>query len=103
MLALAADENFDNRIIRGLFRRNQTLDLIRVQDVGLIGAADPVVLAWAAEAHRMLLTHDVSTMVQHACDRIAAGLPMPGLIECPKDLPIGIAISEVRLIAECSI
>jgi len=37
MLKLLVDENFDNTIVRGLFRRNPVLDMVRVQDVGLSG------------------------------------------------------------------
>jgi len=43
-----ADENFDNRILAGLRRRLPALDVLRVQDAGLIGAEDPEILAWAA-------------------------------------------------------
>ena len=50
MLRLAADENFNGDIVRGLVRRNPKLDIVRVQDVGLSGADDPSVLQWAAEA-----------------------------------------------------
>ena len=46
MLSFLADENFNNNIIRGLLRRNSDLDLVRVQDVGLIGAEDPAILEW---------------------------------------------------------
>jgi len=35
MLKLAADENFNNDIIRGLLRRKPDLDIVRIQDVGL--------------------------------------------------------------------
>ena len=35
MLRLLSDENFDGKIIRGLFLRQPNLDLVRVQDVGL--------------------------------------------------------------------
>ena len=35
MLRLLSDENFDGKIIRGLFLRQPDLDLVRVQDVGL--------------------------------------------------------------------
>lgn len=34
MLPLATDENFDNRILRGLLHRNPNLDIVRVQEVG---------------------------------------------------------------------
>ncbi len=58
MLKLAADENFNNDIIRGLLRRKPDLDIVRIQDVGLSGADDPTVLEWAAQEGRILLTHD---------------------------------------------
>ncbi len=48
MLRLAADENLDIRLVQGLLRRNSTLDILRVQEAGLAGAPDEVVLAWAA-------------------------------------------------------
>ena len=44
MLRLAADENFNNDVLRGLIRRSPRLDVVRVQDVGLSGADDPTVL-----------------------------------------------------------
>ena len=37
MLRLAADENFNGDMIRGLLRRSPSLDIVRVQDVGLSG------------------------------------------------------------------
>lgn len=54
MLKLLADENFDNTVLRGLFRRNSELDIVRVQDVGLSGEDDPTVLEWAAQEGRVL-------------------------------------------------
>jgi hypothetical protein len=35
MLRLAADENFNNDIVRGVLRRNPAVDIVRVQDAGL--------------------------------------------------------------------
>jgi len=81
MLKLAADEDFNNRIVRGLLRRAPDIDLKRVQDAGLLSADDPSVLEWAAGEGRVLLTHDVTTMKKHAFARISAGLPMPGVFE----------------------
>jgi predicted nuclease of predicted toxin-antitoxin system len=73
MLRLAADENFNGDIVRGLLRRNPKLDIVRVQDVGLSGANDPSVLQWAAGQGRVIVTHDISTLAKHAFDRIAPG------------------------------
>src|SRR5919201_1724190 len=89
MLLLVADENFNGNIVRGLFRRQPALDLVRLQDVGLSGADDPAVLAWAAQEERVLLTHDVSTITRYAYERVQEGQPMPGVFEVSRDLPIG--------------
>lgn len=62
MLRFAADENFNNDIVRGLLRRKPNLDIVRVQDVGLAGADDPTILEWAAREGRILITQDVSTI-----------------------------------------
>jgi len=65
MTALAFDENFNNNVLRGLLRRNPTLDVARVQDAGLAGRNDPAVLAWAATEQRILVSHDVSTLTAY--------------------------------------
>ena len=103
MLRLAADEDVNNRIVRGLLRRNPDLDIVRAQDAGLRGGGDVEVLEWAASEGRVLLTHDVTTMKQLAYDRITAGLPMPGVFESTQDLPIGQAIEDILLLAHCSL
>jgi hypothetical protein len=103
MLRLAIDEDFNNRILRGLLRRKPDLDIVRVQDAGLTGKGDAEVLEWAATQGRVLLTHDVTTMTQHAYARIAAGLPMPGVFEVNQKTPVGPAIEEILLIAQYSL
>lgn len=103
MLPLAADEDLDNRIVRGVLRRNPGLDIVRAQDAGLAGADDPEVLEWAAREGRVLFTHDASTMTGHAYDRVLAGLTMPGLFEVSQSLPVGRAIEEILIVAELSL
>lgn len=102
MLRLAADENFNNDILRGLVRRNPSLDIVRIQDVGLSAADDPTVLAWAAEQERVLLTHDVSTITRYAYERLERGDRMAGVIEASLTVPVGTAIDDLLLLAECS-
>ena len=103
MLTLAADENSNNDIVRGLRRRNPDLDLVRVQDVGLSAADDPAVLEWAAQEGRVLLTHDVSTITRYAYDRVKAGKSLPGVFEVSRDVPIRVAIEDILLLAEYSL
>jgi hypothetical protein len=103
MIALAADENFNNDILRGVHRRNPAVDIVRVQDAGLSGADDPVVLEWAAQGGWVLLTHDVATMTRYAYDRVREGKPTPGVFELGRHVPMAVAIEHIELLAECSI
>lgn len=103
MARFLADENFNNQIVRGVLRQSPDVDIVRVQDVDLSGVDDPTVLAWAAQEERIVLTHDVATMTTFAYQRIQAGLRMPGLFELSRRVPVGVAIEEIILIAECSL
>ena len=101
MIALAVDENFNNNVLRGLFRQDPTLDIVRIQDAGLARLDDPTVLAWAAEHRRILVSHDVSTLTAYAYERVKAGHPMPGLIEVGPSVSIAAAMEDLLLIAHC--
>lgn len=103
MLRYAADENFNNDILRGLRRRDDELDILRVQDVELSGAPDPVILDWVARHGRVVVSHDVSTMVGYAYDRVKAGQAMPGLFEVSRKVPLGEAIEDLLLLARRSL
>lgn len=103
MLRFVADENFNNQIVRGLLQRNPGLDIVRVQDVGLSQTDDRVILGWAAQQNRIMLTHDVETMTKYAYERVLDGLSMPGVFEINRSIPIGLAIEEILLIAEASL
>jgi len=102
MLLLAADENFNNNIVRGLLRKNPSLDIVRIQDAGLSGADDPAVLEWAAREGRILLTHDVATITHYAYQRVKSGQHMPGVFEVSLYAPIGIIIEDILILAEYS-
>lgn len=102
MIRFAADENFNHTITRGLLRRQPNLDIVRIQDVGLVGAKDEVVLEWAASEGRVLLTQDARTVTKLAFDRARAAKPMPGVIEIRRKVPISVAIEELLIIAVCS-
>ena len=95
MMRLAADENFNNDMVRGLLRRNSDLDIVRIQDVGLSGADDSTILEWAAQETRILFTHDVTTITRYAYDRVRANKPMPGVFEVSRKVAIGTAIEDI--------
>jgi predicted nuclease of predicted toxin-antitoxin system len=56
MLRYLADEDFDNRILNVFRRREADLDWVRVQDLGLSGTEDEVILQYAPENQRIVLT-----------------------------------------------
>lgn len=101
-MRLLTDENFNGAILRGLIRRLPDLDITLVQDVGLIHADDPTILACAADEQRILLTHDVATVTLYAYKRVEQGLPMPGVVEVIAIAPIGRIIDDLELFALCS-
>lgn len=104
MLRLAADENFNGGIARGLRRRKPDLDIVRVQDAGLFRGRRPAGAGMGrAREGRVLLTHDVITLTRHAYARVRAGQPMPGVFQVTRAVPIRRAIEDILLLAECSL
>ena len=103
MVRLAADQNFDARIIAGLLRREPDLDIVLVRDAGLATAPDPVVLEWTAQAGLVLLTHDRATLVGIAYERVVRGEPMSGVIAVSAQCPLGRAIDDLVLLVECTL
>jgi uncharacterized protein DUF5615 len=99
---LAADENFNNDILRGLLRRVSDLDIVRIQDTVIAGSDDSTVIEWAAQEGRILLTHDVKTITRFAYERVEQGLSMPDVVEVRATLGIGQAIEELILFSEVS-
>ena len=62
MLRLLIDENFNQRILRGLRLRIPVLDYAIVQETAMQGMQDPPLLREAAVLHRVLVTHDLKTV-----------------------------------------
>ena len=60
-----------------------------------------MVLEWAANEDRILLTYDVATITRYAYDRLIKNLSMPGVIEIPTNAPIGRVIEDLFMILEC--
>jgi Domain of unknown function (DUF5615) len=101
MLRLLIDENFNQRILRGLRLRVPSLDAVMVQDTAMQGLKDPLLLQEAEVFHRVLVTHDLKTIPRYAYERVAAGEPMPGILAIPDDLPIGQAIEQLHIVVVC--
>lgn len=92
MLRLLADENLNANIVRGLRRGLEALDLISVQSLGLTGADDRTVLAFAAEQQRVLVTQDIPGRND---DQDPSSPPSQGATGCHPDL-CGVTIDAAR-------
>ncbi|MCC6362718.1 MAG: DUF5615 family PIN-like protein [Bryobacterales bacterium] len=98
MMRWLADENFNNDILRAVFREKPGLDIVRAQDAGLTGTADEVLLAWAADHNRVL-----PTITAHAYRRaMKGGDPMPSVFEVSRRVTVRSAVEDIILLSECS-
>src|SRR5579883_2344116 len=102
MLRLLIDQDFNQRILRGLKQRVSNIDAVTAFEVGLSAASDEELLRWAAKEGRVIVTHDRRTMPDHATNRILSGEKMSGVIVAPRRLPIIEAINDLEIIAVCS-
>ncbi|MGO8750309.1 MAG: DUF5615 family PIN-like protein [Thermoguttaceae bacterium] len=101
MIAFLVDQNFNEDIVDGLTRRDQTLEFTYARDEGLAEADDPTILEWAARHGLVLLTHDRKTVPPFAYDRVASGLAMPGVFVVAGNMPVGGAIHELLVAVHC--
>lgn len=101
MLRLLIDENFDHRILRGLTSRLPALDFVLVREIGMKRAEDPALLDWAARENRVILTHDIKTLVPNAKQMVQLGQGMAGVILVPERLDIGRAIKDLEIVLGC--
>lgn len=101
MLRLLIDENFNHLILRRVKSRLPELDFVVVQQIGFVGFKDPALLRWAVQNDRIMLTHDINTMVPYANDLLLMGESIVGVIVVPQQMPIGRAIEDLELVIAC--
>jgi predicted nuclease of predicted toxin-antitoxin system len=84
-IRLQADADLRVPIIKGLKRREPTIDFATAHDAGLAALDDRAVLALAAANGRLLVSHDVSTMPK-AFSHFIQEQTSPGVILISQDL-----------------
>ena len=97
-----ADHNLNEQIIDGALRREPTLELARVRDIGPSDMSDPDLLEWAAQRGFVIVSHDVNTMAGFAYERVEKGQQMAGLLLVSQFEPIGAVIESLLLISSAS-
>jgi hypothetical protein len=93
-----ADEGFNMDVTTGLRRHFPAMDILTVQEAGLLHAEDPDLLRAAQRLNRILLSHDIHTMKDHFYALLAqqpAEAHLPGLLLIAQEAPIGKAIEWV--------
>lgn len=96
------DEDFSLQIVAEARRMEPGIDLLTAREAGLLHLGDPLVLAYAAQHDRVLLTNDVHTMPQHFADFLAAGRRSPGVLLIAQTLAIGRAVDAILLVWDAS-
>lgn len=100
-MRFATDENFDNHVLHALIRRYPDLEIVRIQDTSLYGNTDDEILEWCAAEDRILLTHDVSTLIAFAYRRVTDGDTMRGVWEVSRTVPITNIMDDLAVLIEC--
>ena len=80
-----ADADLRVPIIKGLKRREPTIDFATAHEAGFAGLDDQAVLALAASRGRLLVSHDVST-IPKAFSRFIQEHRSPGVILISQEL-----------------
>ena len=70
-ITFQADANLDPDIGRGLYRRETSIDFQGHVEIIPDGMPDPEVLQLAADAGRVLVSADVTTMIVHFTEFVA--------------------------------
>ena len=92
-----ADADFNHKIIVGLRRREPSVDFLSAHDGGMVGLPDPDVIGVAADAGRVLVSHDRKTMPGHFA-KFRETRSGSGIIIVSQSLDIGVAIEDLLLI-----
>lgn len=93
-----ADNDLNESILVGVLRREPSIMFVRVRDVGLGGATDDDVLAYASQMSLCVVSHDVNTMPAAASTMTASGRSFPGLFVIRQSTPLRTAIDSLMLV-----
>ncbi len=81
-----ADADLNEIIVKAAIRREPGIDFQTAHAAGLAGLNDQNVLTMAAQAGRLLATHDRKTMPRHFATFVASQTSA-GLLVLPQSLP----------------
>jgi predicted nuclease of predicted toxin-antitoxin system len=92
-----ADADLNQTIVLAVLRQEPGIDFRTAVDAGLEGVPDGEVLALAARAERILVSHDFRTMPRHFANFLQTA-SSPGVLLVPQSLSTAAAAEEILLI-----
>ena len=101
MIRFQADADLKPAVRLGLLRRNPEIDFQAFSGTLPEGLSDELVLSFAAAQERVLVSHDLRTMLRHFRAFVLTNTS-PGVILIPQRLPIIKAIANLLLLWEAS-
>ncbi|HLX06791.1 MAG TPA: DUF5615 family PIN-like protein [Thermoanaerobaculia bacterium] len=84
-------------ILLAVARQEPAVDFRSAAEAGLVALADKEVLAFAAEAGRVLVSHDLKTMPRHFGEFVQSS-QSPGALLIPQRLPVPEAAEQLIMI-----
>jgi hypothetical protein len=84
-----ADNDLRFAIVKAVRKREPAIDFASAHESGLDGLSDPDLLDRAATESRVLVSHDLRTMLGHFRHHLMAGKSSPGLLVVSQGAPIG--------------
>ena len=84
-----ADNDLKFAIVKAVRRREPAIDFTSAQESGLDGVSDSELLDRAAGEGRVLVSHDLRTMLDHFRNHLMAGKSSPGLLVVSQGTPVG--------------
>ena len=92
-----ADENLRQAIVRGLKRREPSIDFLRASVANLAGKDDLTLLQFAAREGRILVSRDIRTLPRHF-DAFIRHQVSPGVFLIPQNLALAGVIEELLIV-----
>jgi hypothetical protein len=84
-----ADNDLKFAIVKAVRLREPAIDFASAQESGPDGITDPDLLDRAASTGRVLVSHDLRTMLDHFRRHLTVGKTSPGLLLVSQGVPIG--------------
>jgi hypothetical protein len=97
-----ADNDLNDAIVRGVARREPSIEFLRLRELGLDRLPDPEVLQFAARENWIVVSHDVNSMTAAAFGLLTSNQAMHGLLLVHQSDPIAPIIDSLVLIWSAS-